>query len=219
MNNTLFKFKCMDMPPRLHNHDCDLLTRAMYWPFIGFFYRHRFQMALDMINLPVTSVLEIGYGAGFLAYTLAPKVKYYTGIDIHDKPQDVAEALRKNGIHNVTLRVADVRNLTSIPEGSFDLVVAVSCLEHIAEHMLVQRQIVKVLRKGGQAVYGIPNKNILTRVFFNTLGYDDNLIHPTDYHNVLDSAKSAGLLLDAEKIFPGWVGRHFSFYWVGRFIK
>jgi SAM-dependent methyltransferase len=57
-------------------------------------------------------------------------------------------------------------------------VVSVSCLEHIRESEQVQREVFRLLRPGGQAVYGVPVKNIFTKLLFRLIGYDDEAIHP-----------------------------------------
>ncbi|MDD5583469.1 MAG: class I SAM-dependent methyltransferase [Candidatus Omnitrophica bacterium] len=219
MTHAGIKFRCMKPAPYLDNYDCDRLTRAMQWPLFGSFYRHRFEMVLRFLAPPVTKVLEIGYGAGFLAYALAPYVGAYVGIDLHGHAARVADAFKKQGITNVAFRTADARDLTMLPTGAFDVVVSVSCLEHIAEHAQVQQQISRMLSPGGYAVYGMPVKNTLTRMLFKGLGYNDARIHPTTHVSVVESAKNEGLILDIESFFPAWAQSFFPLYWAGRFSK
>ena len=212
-------FKCMCQVPSLPDPDLQLLSRLIRNPLTGILYRHRFQMVLDLISLPVDRVLEIGYGAGFLAYTLAPHVCEYVGIDIHPYTDEVAKVLKKQGISDVVLRRGDARYLTGIPENSLNLVVSVSCLEHIKERDEIQKEVFRVLKPGGRAVYGMPVKNFISQVLFRLVGYDDDVIHPSTPQDVVASAQSQGLIFEHEAFFPSGTGHRFGLYWAGCFIK
>jgi ubiquinone/menaquinone biosynthesis C-methylase UbiE len=164
-------------------------------------------------------VLEIGYGAGFLAYSLAPGCGRYLGVDIHRFPAEVQAVLNRQGIGNVSLSVGDARRLDGLESESVDLVVSVSCIEHIRELDQVQTEVFRVLKRGGAAVFGMPAKNFLTRLLFKAVGYDDWLIHPSTTRDCLASASAAGLALEEQHYFPRGMGDVLGLYWVARFRK
>ncbi len=213
------KFKCMQENALVGDYDIDLLSRIIRLPVIGHVYRHRFQMALDLFPDTADKVLEIGYGAGFLAYVIAPQVAEYHGIDIHHNPDAVKKLMEQYGLENAHFIRDDARELASIPDQFCDLVISVSCLEHIAEHGLVQRQVCRVLKPGGFAIYGLPVKNVVTHLFFLLVGYDGDVIHPTRPTDVIESAVESGLWFDGERFFPSGLGHKLGLYWVGRFQK
>jgi SAM-dependent methyltransferase len=214
------RFQCMREVPDLQDRDLDGLTRLIRNPFTGIVYKRRFRMVLGLCqDGPLDDVLEIGYGAGFLSYCLAPACKRYIGVDLYGQPAKVQENLARQGVAGLDLRVGDARRLDGIESGSLDLVVSISCLEHIREVEDVQRQVLRVLKPGGRAVYGMPVKNIISRLLFKAVGYDDNVIHPTTPRQVLAAAQSVGLSLEQERFFPPIGGHACSLYWAGRFRK
>lgn len=213
------EFRCMFQAPDMGDHDLDGLTNLIRRPIIGLFYRHRFRMVLNLCPMPADRVLEIGYGTGFLAYTLAPLVREYFAVDIHTRPKLVEKTLQDLGISNVSCGIGDARNLEGVPDGFFDLVASVSCLEHIREQDAVQRQVWRVLKDGGTAVYGLPTKNLFASLCLRIVGYDDRIIHPSSPSDVIAAAGKAGFTRDREEIFPTGLGKRFGLYWVGRFLK
>ncbi len=206
--------------PDIGDHDLDFLTRLIRHPISGLVYRRRFEMVMDLAApFERAKVLEIGYGAGFLAYSFAPACGEYHGVDIHTRPGVVADVLARQGVGGLQLRTGDACELADYADGSFDMVVSVSCLEHIRAQDRVQAQVRRVLRPGGRAVYGMPAKNIVTRLLFKMVGYDDSVIHPTTGPDVIAAATAAGLSLEKQLFLPPLFGHHCSLYWAGRFQK
>lgn len=154
-----------------------------------------------------------------MAYALSPRCRSYVGIDIHAFDQEVGSSLQDQGRGNVDLRRDDARSLDTVPDESIDLVVSVSCLEHIREADQVQESIRRVLRPGGLAAYGLPQKNLVTKLLFSGLGYDDSIIHPTSPHEVTAAALRTGLQFKDQRLFPpAWL-RGLELYWAGLFQK
>lgn len=212
-------FEIMPCPPVIDDPDLKELTRLIRHPVFGHFYRHRFSMVLGLCPQNIHTILEIGYGAGYLAYALSPQCVDYYGIDIHSYDRQVADCLHRQQRLNVTLRYDDARSLSSIPDESVDLVVSVSCLEHIREVDDVQQAVRRVLKPGAVAAYGLPQKNLLTNLLFAMLGYDDEAIHPTSPSMVKSGAEQAGMPLLREVFFPSPLMRGFEMYWAGLFQK
>ena len=53
-----------------------------YHPYVGWLYRHRLQMGLDLLPTGGRRVLEIGVGSGVLVPTLTSRYAEYTGTDL-----------------------------------------------------------------------------------------------------------------------------------------
>ncbi len=99
-----------------------------------------------------SDVLEYGCGDSRSFFTLAPVVKSLQAIDISDK---VIQRLKSENIHdNVSLQVMDAMNLT-FPEDSFDLIFGSGIIHHLETETAV-REVARVLRPGGRAVFWEP---------------------------------------------------------------
>lgn len=77
------------------------------------------------------------------------------GVDV--APDVVGEAARVLRPHRPALALADVRALP-FREASVDLVYSMGTIEHFPETDVAAREIARVLRPGGTAIIGVPNK-------------------------------------------------------------
>jgi ubiquinone/menaquinone biosynthesis C-methylase UbiE len=98
-----------------------------------------------------SSVLEAGCGVGAQTVTLAnssPKA-LITSIDVSEASiVEARKAVQAAGIHNVTLRQADIFHLP-FPAESFDHVFLCFVLEHMAQPVEALRALKQVLKPGG----------------------------------------------------------------------
>jgi ubiquinone/menaquinone biosynthesis C-methylase UbiE len=98
-----------------------------------------------------SSVLEAGCGVGAQTVTLAngsPKA-LITSVDVSEASiVEARKAVQAAGIHNVTLRQADIFHLPFPPE-SFDHVFLCFVLEHLARPVEALRALKHVLKPGG----------------------------------------------------------------------
>ena len=69
----------------------------------------------------------------------------------------VREARRVLAAHRPGLAQADIRTLP-LRTGSVDLVYSMGTIEHFPEHAAATREIARVLRPGGRAIIGVPNR-------------------------------------------------------------
>src|SRR5438093_545688 len=76
-----------------------------YHPWVGWLYRHRLQMGLDLLPDDGSRILEIGVGSGVLVPTLTRRYAEYTGTDLTLAPG--LEALVAPGCH-ATFRTANL---------------------------------------------------------------------------------------------------------------
>ena len=101
-------------------------------------------------------VLEIGCGIGRFEQALAPRVAAITGIDIAPRMIEAARA-RCAGLPNVRLVVTSGRDLSGLPPGSCDTVLAIDAMPYVwrAGPALVAThfaEVARVLRAGGDFV-------------------------------------------------------------------
>jgi len=93
-------------------------------------------------------VLDVGTGAGTLAFALAPSVREVVGVDA---VPELLAAARAVAPANVTFIEADATSLP-LESFSFDLAVTRRTLHHIARPELVVAELVRVTRLGGTIV-------------------------------------------------------------------
>jgi len=93
-------------------------------------------------------VLDVGTGAGTLAFALAPSVREVVGVDAIPELLAAARAIAPA---NVTFIEADATSLP-LESFSFDLAVTRRTLHHVARPELVVAELVRVTRLGGTIV-------------------------------------------------------------------
>ena len=181
-----------------------------YRPFVGFLYRARIEQAIALLSPPYESILELGYGSGILLPTIASLGKTVSGIDMAADPQRVMSNVKKLGA-NVSLVQGDICDV-SYPEECFDLVVAISVLEHIRNFELVIHRVFHILKPGGHFLVGIPRVDTLMKIAFPLIGYFDiKEHHTTDYREFLKQAEKLFKLKRFVNL-PSWVPRCLSLY-------
>ena len=180
-----------------------------YRPIQGYFMKKRLDIALDHIkgvfkdsqNKPIT--LDIGYGGGTFILNLASISKEVSGIDLHEKMEIVNETLSLEGVQAKLIS----GNILKMPyeNNSFDLVTSISVLEHFKSSELVKAltEILRVLRPGGYAVFGIPTKNLISNfIIKNILGFNPDDIHPSGHIEIIDAINISHATLVKKTIYP-----------------
>lgn len=109
------------------------------------------------------AVLDLGCGGGFMAEALAKRGARVAGIDPAEKAVEAARRhARGEGL--------DIRYDTGVGEDlpygdeSFDIVVSVDVLEHVADLDQVIAETARVLRPGGLFLFDTINRNPLSRL-------------------------------------------------------
>jgi SAM-dependent methyltransferase len=184
----------LELPPKgvLRPNDEHDPLPYYYNPVVGWLYRHRLQMGLDLLPDSGTRVLEIGVGSGVLVPTLTKRYAEYTGTDLTLAPG--LEGLVAKGCQ-AAFRRADLLADADLPENAFDAVVCFSVLEHIADSRGAARGLARALVPGGTLVTGYPMVSRFMSVAFDCIGY-----HGIDNHHVSPPAKISDAL--AEVLTP-----------------
>ena len=149
-----------------------------YDPWVGWLYRHRLQMGLDLLPPGGTRVLEVGVGSGVLVPTLTKRFAEYTGTDLTLAPG--LTSLVAPGCQ-ARFAAADLTKDGDLPADHFDAIVCFSVLEHIADAEGAARGLARALAPGGTLVTGYPMVSALMTRAFELIGYrgiDDHHVSP-----------------------------------------
>jgi len=157
-----------------------------YHPWVGWLYRHRLQMGLDLLPPGGTRVLEVGVGSGVLVPTLTKRFAEYTGTDLTLAPG--LTSLVAPGCQ-ARFTAADLLKDGDLPAGHFDAIVCFSVLEHIADADGAARGLARALAPGGTLVTGYPMVSALMTRAFELIGYSG-----IDNHHVSPPARIAAAL-------------------------
>ncbi|HXU00553.1 MAG TPA: class I SAM-dependent methyltransferase [Polyangia bacterium] len=150
-----------------------------YHPWIGWLYRHRLQMGLNLLPSGGDRVLEVGVGSGVLVPTLTARYREYTGTDLLLAPG--LESLVAPTCKATFMRADLLAN--DLPANHFDIVVCFSVLEHIADSAGAARGLARALAPGGTLVCGYPMVSKVMTNAFKMIGYkhidDDHVSKPS----------------------------------------
>jgi len=184
-------------------------------PFIGSIYRKRVERCLSELS-GGTRVIEIGFGSGVTFLNLNEMYREIHGLDLTSDAGLVNAKFKTLGIQTF-LKSGNVLKLP-YPDGYFDSVLLISILEHLKPEELVPafREIFRVLRQGGQVVYGVPVDRMIMNGFFRLLGYNIKKYHFSSQEQV---ATAAGAVLKEAAVSNICVWPFGKLYEIGHFIK
>jgi SAM-dependent methyltransferase len=104
-------------------------------------------------------VLELGSARGLALFWLARHHREWqlTGIDLEEEWVAISErAARKGGFHNLNFRCGPAEELAE--RESYDLILCIDVLEHIADDAGLLRQMKEALKPGGYLVLHVPRR-------------------------------------------------------------
>jgi 2-polyprenyl-6-hydroxyphenyl methylase/3-demethylubiquinone-9 3-methyltransferase len=128
------------------------------------------------------AVLDLGCAGGFMAEALAARGADVTGIDPAANAIDAARA----HAHTTGLRIGyDVGVGEALPydDRSFDAVVCVDVLEHVADLNMVLSEVARTLRPGGLFLFDTINRNPLAQLATITIAEDILRLLPRGTHD------------------------------------
>jgi SAM-dependent methyltransferase len=189
-----------------------------YRPLTGWLYRKRLTMALSLLppRTPRQHVLEVGVGSGILIPTLSAAFGSYTGTDLV-----LAKGLYRLVAPTCSARFlqADLLAPSSLPAASFDCIVCLSVLEHIADADAAATALACALAKGGMLVVGYPMVNgIMTRLF-QLIGFGNIDDHHVTAPKTIQRALRRVLRPVARKALPAFAPVSLSLYQCAAWVK
>ncbi|MGB7156527.1 MAG: class I SAM-dependent methyltransferase [Tepidisphaeraceae bacterium] len=161
--------------------------RFYHLPLLGRMYRRRVELCLDECR-GGQRVLEIGFGSGMTFLNLNEKYREIHGLDLTADVNAVASAYRARGVES-SLFNGDIVSMP-FPDQHFDTVLLISILEHLKADQLAQAmaEVRRVLKPGGQMVYGVPVERRLMAFMFRVLGFDIREHHFSSEQDVAAAA-------------------------------
>jgi ubiquinone/menaquinone biosynthesis C-methylase UbiE len=145
--------------------------RFYHWPIFGAMYRRRVELCLGECS-GGERILEIGFGTGLTFMNLHETYREIHGLDLTADVCAVQAAFAARHVQTELRR----GNVLEMPyEGNFfDTVLLISILEHLKpqEQFKAFAEIERVLKPGGQVIYGVPIERPLMVFMFRMLGCD-----------------------------------------------
>lgn len=188
-----------------------------YLPVMGRMYRRRVELCLAECK-GGDSILEVGFGSGLTFLNLNGMYNKIYGLDLSCDVQEVTDVFAPLGIR------PDLRNGNVVempyPDNQFDTVLLISILEHLKPEELDRAfsEIQRVLKPGGQVVYGVPVERPFMVAMFALLGYNIRKHHFSTESDVLQAAAKhfEQVRLLPMKSTPAFFG---DVYHIGHFRK
>jgi ubiquinone/menaquinone biosynthesis C-methylase UbiE len=191
--------------------------RFYYWPLLGSLYRKRVELCLSQCT-GGERVLEVGFGTGLSFLNLKDVYQEIHGIDLTANIDEVKSVFDPLGIKTY-LQNGNVLNMP-YPENTFDTVLLISILEHLKPEQQVGafQEIARVLKPGGQVVYGVPVERGLMVFLFRVMGVNIREHHFSTEKDVYAAARQC--LAERNLVSMGLLGPKIgNVYQVGNFAK
>ncbi len=188
-----------------------------YWPIFGRMYRRRVELALAECT-GGERVLEVGFGSGLAFPNLHEMYREIYGIDLTADIEAVRSVFEPMGIP-LFLERGNVLNMP-YPDNKFDTVLLISVLEHLKPLELDQAlaEVKRILKPGGQMVYGTPVEKPFMVLMFRLMGHNIREEHFSTEKEIAAAAYktfSKGHVIEM-KSTPPIAG---TVYVVGNFVK
>jgi ubiquinone/menaquinone biosynthesis C-methylase UbiE len=187
-----------------------------YRPYIGWLYRKRLRMGLDLLPASGSRVLEVGVGSGILVPTLSARFPHYTGTDLvlaQGLDRLVAPTCKAAFVE------ANLLQASSLPEASFDAIICLSVLEHIADAEGAAVALARTLVKGGTLIAGYPMVNQLMAGLFRAIGFGNIEDHHVTAPAAIDKALRRVLRRGARKALPAFAPVSLALYQCAAWVK
>lgn len=162
--------------------------RYYYWPVFGRMYRRRVEIALGECK-GGQRVLEIGFGTGLAFLNLCDMYEEIHGLDLTADIAEVQSLYNELGIQTF-LKQGDILAMP-YEENYFDTVLLVSILEHLKPDGLERafKEVKRVLKPGGQMVYGTPVEKPFMVFMFRLLGHNIRHEHFSTEKEIAQTAR------------------------------
>ena len=110
-------------------------------------------------------VLDVGCGGGILSESMAGLNANVTGIDLADKPLQVAKLHLLESGKRVNYRKIAVEELAVKQPGHYDVVTCLEMLEHVPDSQSVITACAKLVKPGGWVFFTTLNRNLKSYLF------------------------------------------------------
>ena len=111
------------------------------------------------VGLAGKQVIDIGCGGGILAESMAAKGANVTGIDLSEKPLQVAKLHLLESGRNVDYRLIAAEDIAREQPGQFDCVTCMEMLEHVPDPASSVKAAATLAKPGGWIFFSTINRN------------------------------------------------------------
>jgi ubiquinone/menaquinone biosynthesis C-methylase UbiE len=183
------KLQLLPLTDLARNNPSDPI-RYYSWPVFGGLYRRRVELCLAECQ-GGQRVLEVGFGIGLTFHNLAEMYTEVHGLDLFADTERVSQYFAERGIQT-HLRQGDVMHMP-YADDQFDTVLLISILEHLKpeEQPVTMNEIKRVLKPGGQLVYGVPVERPFMVFMFRLMGVNIRELHFSTEQDVSWAAEAA----------------------------
>lgn len=175
-------------------------------PLQRYWHGRRFEEVGNLIE-SADMVLDIGSADGVFTSEIAKKTKARKVIGIDVLKTSVAWAnkhWKKN--KKIRFQVGDIHDL-KFKANSFDAIFALEVLEHVFEPEKALREIKRVLKKGGYAIFLVPSENLVFKTvwflwhFYGRMVWEDTHVQQFSNNSLTSLSKQVGFKIVEEKKF------------------
>lgn len=169
-------------------------------PIIGRLYQKRIELCLEELS-GGQNILEIGFESGVAFLNLNKLYEKIYGLDLTADVKLISDFFKTK---NITTFLQN-GNILSLPysDNFFDAVLLISILEHLRPSALdiAFKEIHRVLKPGGQVVYGVPVERPFMVFMFKLLGTNIRTHHFSTEIDVYSAAKKKLILERFQKMY------------------
>ena len=134
-------------------------------PLINWLFWQRLRKVMEYIQQPTPyeRVLDFGCGSGVMLPHLSQISSQVTAMDVDLLPLERAQTYIPLAT-NVEVKDAGNNGVVDLPANSFDLVIALDVLEHVKDLPRTLKELLILLKPGGQLIVSGPTENILYQI-------------------------------------------------------
>jgi SAM-dependent methyltransferase len=182
-----------------------------FHPFLGIIQRLRFWLILSLLpTRRFTKLLEVGYGSGIFLPELSQYCKELYGVDIHQNASRVSGHLRRQGVEAKLL--SGSATVLPFKDKTFDLIIAVSCLEYMDPLESAVQEIKRVLRPDGCFIFVTPGNSPVIDCIHDLLTGRKVREHYAERRDVLIPLFTQSFVVQQELAIPPFSGRLMTLY-------
>ncbi|MDP1980716.1 MULTISPECIES: bifunctional 2-polyprenyl-6-hydroxyphenol methylase/3-demethylubiquinol 3-O-methyltransferase UbiG [Undibacterium] len=169
---------------------------------------HRLEWINSLAQLSGKQVLDVGCGGGILAESMARKGAQVTGIDLADKPLQIAQWHAQGQDVDVCYAKSSAETWAQQHAGQYDLITCMEMLEHVPSPAAVIQACADMVKPGGWVFFSTINRNPLSYVLAIVAVEYILRILPRGTHQharfikpaeLLDMANTSGLVLHEQR--------------------
>jgi len=118
-----------------------------------------------LVDLRQKQVLDVGCGGGILAEAMASRGATVTGIDLADKPLEVAALHLLESGQQVVYRNIAAEALALERPSAFDVVTCMEMLEHVPDPAAIVTACAVLVKPGGHVFFSTINRNLKSYLY------------------------------------------------------